>query len=139
MDNRHLPVGCSTLTLSDVTSKSITLDPTTQLSGVQHSLTEYGSYSSPVPSVWRCQVVPVPGEILPQHQYNNSDSLSLVRPVFSLRADAVAGHNTTVIMKVTVKSPDTRTCPNNREGCNNEHAHSVLRLTTQLYWCHLVY
>ena len=33
-DNRHLPVGCSTLTPSDVTSEPITSDPTTQLTKV---------------------------------------------------------------------------------------------------------
>ena len=34
LDNRHLPVGCSTLTPSNVTSKPITPDPTTQLTKV---------------------------------------------------------------------------------------------------------
>ena len=32
-------------------------------------------------------------------------------------------------MEVTVKSPDTtRTCPNNKEGCNNEHVHTVINV-----------
>jgi len=38
----------------------------------------------------------VPSASIPQPR-----NLSSVRTVFSLRADAVAGHNTTVIMKVT--------------------------------------